>query len=108
MTDFDEATKMMLRNMLLGRWAAKRLGLTNGETDVYANALAKDALDPERSDVFTKIRQDFDAAGVIETDKQILEVMTELTIKAGSQLSIRDGGVQGTAAVLIARNLTSR
>ena len=51
---------------------------------------------------------DFDAAGVIETDKQILEVMTELTIKAGSQLSVRDGGAQGTAAVLIARNLTSR
>ncbi|WP_246718796.1 hypothetical protein [Microvirga terrestris] len=40
------------------------------------------AVEPECSDVFSKIREDFDDAGVAEADEQILHVMTELTLKA--------------------------
>ena len=40
-------------------------------------------LDPERSDVLSKIRKDFDAAGVVQSDEQILRVMNELMLQAG-------------------------
>ena len=42
------------------------------------DALAVGTLDPERSDVLSKIRKDFDAAGVVQSDEQILRVMNEL------------------------------
>ena len=45
-------------------------------------------LDPERSDVFSKIRKDFDAAGVVQSDEQILRVINELTLQAGSQMPV--------------------
>ena len=34
-------------------------------------------LDPERSDVLSKIRKDFDAAGVVQSDEQIVQVMDD-------------------------------
>jgi hypothetical protein len=40
-------------------------------------------LDPERSDVLSKIRKDFDAAGVVQSDEQITQVMDDLMLQAG-------------------------
>jgi len=98
----------MLRNKLLGRWAAEKLGLTGQDAETYSNALARGTRDPERSDVFSKIRDDFDAAGVAQSDEQILRVMTELTIQAGNQMPATRKGSLDAAAVMLARNLTSR
>jgi hypothetical protein len=39
------------------------LGITGRDAEAYSDALAVGALDPERSDVLSKIREDFDAAG---------------------------------------------
>ena len=108
MTSFDDVEKTILRNMLLGRWAAEKLGITGRDADAYSDALARGTLDPERSDVFSKIRKDFDAAGVAQSDEQILRVMTELMLQAGNQMPVTRGGSLDAAAVMLARNLMSR
>ena len=108
MSSLDDGGKMILRNMLLGRWAAEKLGITGSAADAYASALARSALDPQGSDVFTKIRKDFDAAGVAETDEQVLTVMTELTVRAGTQLQGIQGSSLDGAEVMLKRKLMSR
>ena len=104
----SDAARTMLRNKLLGRWAAEKLGLTGQDAETYSDALARGTRDPERSDVFSKIRKDFDAAGVAQSDEQILRVMTELTIQAGNQMPATRKGSLDAAAVMLARNLISR
>src|SRR5690349_804702 len=84
MTSSDDVVKTILRNKLLGRWAAEKLGLRGRDAEAYSEALSRGAVDPKRSDVFSKIRKDFDAAGVAESDERILNVMTELMLKAGN------------------------
>jgi hypothetical protein len=42
-------------------WAAEKLGITGRDAEAYSDALAVGTLDPERSDVLSKIRKDFDA-----------------------------------------------
>jgi hypothetical protein len=41
--------------------------ITGRDAEAYSNALAVGTLDPERSDVLSTIRKDFDAAGVVPT-----------------------------------------
>jgi hypothetical protein len=65
---FDDWKKTVRRNKLLGMWAAEKLGITGHDAEAYSDALAVDALDPERSDVLSRIRKDFDAAGVVQSD----------------------------------------
>jgi hypothetical protein len=108
MSGFHDLGKTMLRNMLLGRWAAEKLGLTGADADAYSEGLATGTRDPLRSDVFSKIRKDFDAAGVTQSDQQILQIMSELMIKAGRQMPVAQGGSGDGAAVMLARNITSR
>jgi hypothetical protein len=108
MTSADDVGKTILRNKLLGRWAAEKLGITGQDADAYSDALARGTVDPERSDVFSKIRKDFDAAGVAQSDEQILCIMTELMLKAGNLMPTMRGGSPDAAAVMLARNLMSR
>ena len=77
MTSSDDLKWMIRRNKLLGAWAAEKLGITGRDAEAYSHALAMGSLDPEHSDVFSKIRKDFDAAGVVQSDEQILRVMNE-------------------------------
>jgi hypothetical protein len=65
MTSFEDLKTTVLRNKLLGMWAAEKWGLLGRDVDAYADALAVCTVDPERSDVFSKIRKDFDAAGAL-------------------------------------------
>jgi hypothetical protein len=108
MTNFDDLKMAIRRNKLLGAWAAEKLSLIGRDADAYADALAVGTLDPERSDVFSKIRKDFDAAGVVQSDDQILRVMNELMLRAANQMEATRGGVPDAAAATLARNLTSR
>ena len=108
MTSADDVGKTILRNKLLGRWAAERLGITGQEADAYSDALARATVDPKLCDVFSKIRKDFDAAGVTESDERILGVMTELMLKAGNLMPGTRGESSDAATVMIARNLMSR
>lgn len=108
MTSSKDVERTILRNKLLGRWAAGKLGITGRDAEAYSDALARDAVDPERSDVFSKIRKDFDAAGVAQSDEEILRVMTELMIQAGNLMPTKQGDSLGAAAMALARNLMSR
>ncbi|MHB2210755.1 ATPase inhibitor subunit zeta [Methylobacterium sp. CM6257] len=105
MTSIDDPGRIFLRNKLLGRWTAEKLGMAGQDAEDYSDALAWAAFDPERSDVFRIVRRDFDAAGVAQTDQQIREVMTECLIKAGKVMSKgTEDSVRG-AEVILARKL---
>ncbi len=108
MTSADDVGRTILRNKLLGRWAAEKLGIRGCDAEAYSDVLARATVDPERNDVFSKIRKDFDAAGVVQSDEQILHVMTELTLKAGNLMPTARGGSSDAAAVMLARNLMQR
>jgi hypothetical protein len=103
----DDWRKTVRRNKLLGLWAAEKLGLEARDAEAYSDALAVGTLDPERSDVLSKIRKDFDAAGVVHSDEQILHVMNELTLEAGNQMPTTRGGAPDALAVMLARQLKS-
>ena len=71
------------RNKLLGLWAAQKLGMSGAEADEYAKAIVlADFEEPGEDDVFRKIRKDFDAKGVAESDHQIRRTMDEFMAKA--------------------------
>jgi hypothetical protein len=75
------------RNKLLGLWAAEKLGLTGDEAQAYAREIVKaDLAEPGEEDVFRKLRSDFDAKGIAESDHQIRRMMGELMAAAVSQI----------------------
>jgi hypothetical protein len=107
MTIPDDWKKTIHRNKLLGMWAAEKLGITGRDAEAYSDALAVGTLDLERSDVLSKIRKDFDAAGVVQSDEQILRVMNEFTLQAGNLMPVTRGGAPDAVAVMLARQLKS-
>ncbi len=71
------------RNKLLGLWAAEKMGLTGAEADSYAlSVVMADFEETGDHDVVRKIRKDFDAKGVVQSDHQISRTMNELMAKA--------------------------
>ena len=67
------------RNKLLGLWAAEKLGKSGDEAEAYAKAVVmSDFEEAGDEDVFRKVRKDFDAAGVQQSDHQIRRTMDEL------------------------------
>ena len=105
MTSPEDWKKTVRRNKLLGVWAAKKLGIKGPDAEAYSDALAMDTLDPELSDVFSKIRADFDAAGVAQSDQEILSVMREFMFDGGNQIQTAQPGSRDAAAVMLARKL---
>jgi hypothetical protein len=108
MASSDDWKKTVRLNKLLGLWAAEKLGITGRDAEAYSDALAVGTLDPERSDVLSKIRKDFDAAGVVQSDEQILSVLNEFTLQAGKQMPTTKGGPADAVAVMLARQLKSQ
>lgn len=75
------------RNKLLGLWAAEKLGYTGSKADEYAKEVVRaDFEEPGDDDVFRKIRADFDAAGVEQSDHQIERTMGDLMAVAVDQI----------------------
>jgi len=71
------------RNKLLGLWAAGKLGKSGDDAEAYAKeVVVADLEEAGDDDVFRKIRADFDANGVTESDHQIRRTMDELMAKA--------------------------
>ena len=71
------------RNRLLGMWAAEKLGLAGPAADAYAKEVVlTDFEEGGTHDVVGKIRKDFDAKGVVQSEHQIDRTMTELLAKA--------------------------
>jgi hypothetical protein len=78
------------RNKALGLWAAEKLGLSGAEAEEYARSvIAADFLEAGDEDVFRKIRADFDAKNVEQSDHQIRRTMDELLQKAIAELETK-------------------
>jgi len=75
------------RNKLLGIWAAGLLGKSGDEALAYAMDVVKaDLAEHGDEDVFRKIRADFDAVGVVQSDHQIRRTMGDLLEVAKRQV----------------------
>jgi hypothetical protein len=75
------------RNKLLGLWAASVMGITGDAAQAYAREVIKADLEqPGEEDVFRKIRKDFDAKGVQQSDHQIRRKMSELMGESVAQI----------------------
>jgi hypothetical protein len=75
------------RNKLLGLWAAEKLGLAGADADAYAKEVVlADFEEAGDHDVFGKIRKDFDAKGVAQSDHQIRRTMDQLLEQAIAQV----------------------
>ena len=84
----DEALRFKAtarRNKQLALWAAEKLGRT--DLDAYVReVIASDLEEAGDEDLFRKIRNDFDAAGVAQSDHQIRRTMDELLTKAMAEI----------------------
>lgn len=75
------------RNKLLGLWAAELLGKEGEEAEAYAKEVVmSDFEEVGDEDVFRKVRGDFDAAGVQQSDHQLRRTMDELMHTAMKQI----------------------
>lgn len=75
------------RNKLLGLWAAEQLGLSGDDALAYAREVIKaDLAEPGDEDVFRKVRGDFDAKGVDQSDHQIRRMIGDMMAEAVRQI----------------------
>jgi hypothetical protein len=75
------------RNRLLGLWAAGEMRIAGDAAQAYAREVVKaDLAEPGEEDVFRKIRADFDAKGVNQSDHQIRRMMTDMMGQAIAQI----------------------
>ena len=75
------------RNKLLGMWAAEKLGLSGPAADAYAKEVVMaDFEESGDDDVLRKLRKDFDAKGIGQSDQQIRQTMDALMEQAVAQI----------------------
>ena len=75
------------RNKLLGMWAAEKLGLSGPAAEAYAKEIVMaDFEEAGDEDVFRKVRKDFDAKGIEQSDHQIRQTMDALMEQAVAQI----------------------
>jgi hypothetical protein len=75
------------RDKMVGLWAAEKLGLSGTDAETYAQALVTTEIDqPGDESVFQKIRKDFDAKGIAQSDHQIRRAMEEMLKVAIAQI----------------------
>jgi hypothetical protein len=75
------------RNKLLGRWAAEKLGLSGADAEAYAKEVVMaDFEEAGDNDVLRKVRKDFEAKGVAQSEHQIRRTMDELMGQAIAQI----------------------
>ncbi|ODA68877.1 hypothetical protein A7A08_00711 [Methyloligella halotolerans] len=75
------------RNKLLGLWAAEKMGLAGDDAQNYAREVVKADFDePGEEDVFRKVRGDFDAKNIEQSDHQIRRQMQDLLAEAITQI----------------------
>jgi len=75
------------RDRLLGVWAAELMGLSGAEAEAYSKDLVREDLkEAGDDDVFRKLRADFDAKKVEQSDHQIRRTMDEMFAKAVAEI----------------------
>jgi len=83
---FDEELRFRAnarRNKALGMWAAEKLGKSGADADAYAReVVVSDIQEAGDHDVLRKVKTDFEAAGIDQSEHQIRRTMDELMEKA--------------------------
>ena len=75
------------RNKLLGLWAAEKMGLSGSAAEAYAKeVVVADFEEAGDDDVMRKVRKDFDAKGVAQSDQDIRKAMDGLMAQAIEQI----------------------
>src|SRR6266446_745910 len=75
------------RNRLLGLWAAEKMGLSGPAADAYAKeVVVADFEEAGDDDVLRKVRKDFEAKSVAQSDRQIRQMMDALMTQAIEQI----------------------
>ncbi len=86
----DEALQfkaMARRNKLLGNWAAEKLGKAGADAEAYAKSVVMaDFEEAGDDDVLRKVKTDFAAANVHQSDAQIRQMMDELMARAKAEI----------------------
>jgi len=86
--DQDQEFKAVARrNRLLGLWAAGKMGLNADRAEEYGRAIVKaDFEQPGEEDVYRKITQDLEGAGLTVSEGEIRRKMDELSSVARDQI----------------------
>ena len=75
------------RNRLLGEWAARRMGLSDEETESYAKDVVRaDFEEAGDEDVIRKVLGDLIAAGVEVSDSEIRDTLVHKSHEARRQI----------------------
>jgi hypothetical protein len=75
------------RAKLVGLWAAGLMGLGEDDAAAYAKSVVMaDLEEAGEDDLFRKIRTDFDAKGIAQSDHQIRHHMADLLEEARKQI----------------------
>jgi hypothetical protein len=75
------------RDYHIGRWASEKLGLVGVAAEAYARGVVSCDLDrPDEDSVFRKIRSDFDAKDIGQSDHEIRQVMDNFLAQALAEL----------------------
>jgi hypothetical protein len=75
------------RNKLLGLWAAEKMGLSGSAAEAYAKeVVVADFEEAGDDDVLRKVRKDFDAKGVSQSDQDVRKAMVDLMALAIDQI----------------------
>ena len=75
------------RNKLFGLWAASVLGKSGAEAEAYAKEVVlADFEESGDDDVFRKVRRDFDAGKVAQSDQELRKKMNDLLAEAVKQI----------------------
>ena len=86
----DQATAFKIaarRNKLLGLWAADLMGLKDEAADSYAQSVVvADLEEAGEDDVFRKVKSDFAAMKIEQSDQAIREQMARLLPVARNQI----------------------
>jgi hypothetical protein len=74
-------------NLMLGLWAAAKLGKTGAEAEEYAKGLvAQDVAAHIKAGVLAQIHKDFSAAGVAQSEHQISRHFDEFKAQAAKDV----------------------
>lgn len=87
--DYDTRAGLIARrNVLLGLWAARRLGVAGEDAEAYAWSVhSADLGEPGHDDVVAKVEADFARKGVAVPKKDILRQLREMERRAQVELA---------------------
>ncbi len=75
------------RNKLLGLWAAEKLGKTGADAEAYALSLVTAETKANADEiVLERVKKDFEAAGVDQSEHQIRRTMDEFLAEATAEI----------------------